>query len=249
MQLFDGNHLAGQLVAYYDDTGTRSGERDCHARGGALATVQHTANGIEYADSFALGASDGEPPVGGEDLREVEVGRFYAVATLDVLVGEAFPIAVGQPGIEIATDGDGVYAINVDGVASDRTGDKFESGKHVYPFRSYLTTGSALSPNSMNAELTSEDYVLIADDIVKREKVLDGDISNDPDGGVTTESGLRVYALGKRIIVVSDYATTLPVHTISGALVRVLDVLPGTSTYSGFQQGVYVVDKKKIRLR
>ena len=153
-------------------------------------------------------------------------------------------------------DGDGVYAINVDGVASDRTGDKFESGKHVYPFRSYLTTGSALSPNSMNAELTSylspltsEDYVLIADDIVKREKVLDGDISNDPDGGVTTESGLRVYALGKRIIVVSDYATTLPVHTISGALVRVLDVLPGTSTYSGFQQGVYVVDKKKIRLR
>ena len=148
-------------------------------------------------------------------------------------------------------EGTGVYAIDVNGY-----GDRFESGKAVYPFRSYLTTGDALAPNSMNAELTSylspltsEDYVLIADELAQREKVLDGDLDSDPDGGVTTPGGLHVYGVGKRLVVVSDFATTLPVHTISGALVRVLDVRPGTSTYSGFQQGVYVVDKKKIRLR
>ena len=141
-------------------------------------------------------------------------------------------------------EGTGVYAIDVNGY-----GDRFESGKAVYPFRSYLTTGDALAPNSMDMDFSAEGYVLIGDDLASREAVLDGDIDRDPDGGVTTPGGLHVYGVGKRLVVVSDFATTLPVHTISGALVRVLDVRPGTSTYSGFQQGVYVVDKKKIRLR
>ncbi|MBQ2534587.1 MAG: hypothetical protein II546_03950, partial [Prevotella sp.] len=141
-------------------------------------------------------------------------------------------------------DGEGVYAIDVDGA-----GDRFEAGKAVYPFRSYLTKGSALAPNSMDMDFSAEGYVLIGDDLASREAVLDGDIDRDPDGGVTTPSGLRVYGVGRRIVVVSDYATTLPVYTATGAIVRVLDVRPGTATYSGFKQGVYVVDRKKIRLR
>ncbi|MBO6099260.1 MAG: hypothetical protein J6P01_03885, partial [Prevotella sp.] len=141
-------------------------------------------------------------------------------------------------------DGEGVYAIDVDGA-----GDRFEAGKAVYPFRSYLTKGSALAPNSMNMDFSAEGYILIGDDLVSREAVLDGDIDRDPDGGVTTPSGLHVYGVGRRIVVVSDYATTLPVYTATGAIVRVLDVRPGTATYSGFKQGVYVVDRKKIRLR
>ena len=141
-------------------------------------------------------------------------------------------------------DGEGVYAIDVNGA-----GDRFEAGKAVYPFRSYLTKGSALAPNSMDMDFSAEGYILIGDDLASREAVLDGDIDRDPDGGVTTPSGLRVYGVGRRIVVVSDYATTLPVYTATGALVRVLDVRPGTATYSGFKQGVYVVDRKKIRLR
>ena len=141
-------------------------------------------------------------------------------------------------------DGKGVYAIDVDGA-----GDRFEAGKAVYPFRSYLTKGSALAPNSVNMDFSAEGYILIGDDLASREVVLDGDIDRDPDGGVTTPSGLHVYGVGQRIVVVSDYATTLPVYTATGAIVRVLDVRPGTATYSGFKQGVYVVDRKKIRLR
>ncbi|MBO6234936.1 MAG: hypothetical protein J6N43_05900, partial [Prevotella sp.] len=141
-------------------------------------------------------------------------------------------------------EGTGVYAIDVNG-----EGSKFEAGKPVYPFRSYLTTGSALAPNSVNADLAADGYILISDDLGKLEKVLDGDMQRDPDGGVSTPSGLHVYGVGQRLVVVSDFATTLPVYTATGALVRVLDVRPGTATYSGFKQGVYVVDRKKIRLR
>lgn len=141
-------------------------------------------------------------------------------------------------------EGTGVYAIDVNG-----EGSKFEAGKPVYPFRSYLTTGSALAPNSVNADLAADGYILISDDLGKLEKVLDGDMQRDPDGGVSTPSGLHVYGVGQRLVVVSDFATTLPVYTATGALVRVLDVRPGTATYSGFKQGIYVVDHKKIRLR
>jgi hypothetical protein len=95
----------------------------------------------------------------------------------------------------------------------------------------------------------ADGYILISDDLGKLEKVLDGDMQRDPDGGVSTPSGLHVYGVGQRLVVVSDFATTLPVYTATGALVRVLDVRPGTATYSGFKQGIYVVDHKKIRLR
>jgi hypothetical protein len=85
----------------------------------------------------------------------------------------------------------------------------------------------------MDVDFSAEGYVLIGDDLVSREAVLDGDIDRDPDGGVTTPSGLRVYGVGRRIVVVSDYATTLPVYTATGAIVRVLDVRPGTAIKDG----------------
>lgn len=147
-------------------------------------------------------------------------------------------------GAFLNNEGTGVYAIDINGV-----GDKFEAGKAVYPFRAYLTNGSALTPNSMDAGFTADGFILIGDDLSKLEDVMDGDIERDPDGGVSTPSGLHVYGVGQRLVVVSDFATTLPVYTVTGALVRVLDVRPGTATYSGFKQGVYVVDRKKIRLR
>jgi len=145
----------------------------------------------------------------------------------------------------------GAYAIKV-----GDEGDKFVNGEAIYPFRSYITTSATpLAGNSLDADFNVQssifngDYILIGDESSKLEDILDGDIDRDPDGGVTTQSGLHVYGVGQRLIVVSDYATTLPVYTATGALVRVLDVRPGTATYTGFKQGIYVVDHKKIRLR
>jgi len=146
----------------------------------------------------------------------------------------------------------GAYAIKV-----GDEGDKFVNGEAIYPFRSYITTSDTpLAGNSLDADFNVQssiyngDYILIGDDSSQKlEDILDGDIDRDPDGGVTTQSGLHVYGVGQRLVVVSDFATTLPVYTATGALVRVLDVRPGTATYTGFKQGVYVVDRKKIRLR
>ena len=146
----------------------------------------------------------------------------------------------------------GAYAIKVSG-----DGDMFVNGEAIYPFRSYITTSTTpLAGNSMDIDfnvqssMVNADYILIGDDSSQKlEDVLDGDIDRDPDGGITTEQGLRVYGVGQRIVVISDFATTLPVYTATGALVRVLDVRPGTATYSGFKQGIYIVDQKKLRLR
>ncbi len=145
----------------------------------------------------------------------------------------------------------GAYAIERTG-----NGDRFDNNAPIYPFRGYLTTSATpLAGNSMDIDfnvqssMVNADYILIGDDLSKLEDILDGDIDRDPDGGISTPSGLRVYGVGTRLVVVSDYATTLPVYTATGALVRVLDVRPGTATYSGFAQGIYIVDRKKIRLR
>ena len=176
------------------------------------------------------------------------------IKVTDVAVADSAMTADGYHhyGAFLNNDGDdGAYAINVGG-----HGEAFEKGQALYPFRSYLTTGATpLAPNSMDAGFYAQSsrfngqYIYIDDTYNKLEEVLDGDIDKDPDGGITTSGGLHVYGVGQRIVVVSDYATTLPVYTVTGALVRVLDVLPGKSTYSGFKQGIYVVDQKKIRLR
>ena len=179
--------------------------------------------------------------------------RDATVKVTDVAVADSATTANGYHhyGAFLNNDGDdSAYAINVGG-----HGEAFEKGQALYPFRSYLTTGSEIKGNSMNMDFNAQSsrfngqYIYIDDTYNKLEEVLDGDIDKDPDGGVTTSGGLHVYGVGQRIIVVSDYATTLPVYTVTGALVRVLDVLPGKSTYSGFKQGIYVVDQKKIRLR
>lgn len=141
-------------------------------------------------------------------------------------------------GGNLADDGKNKFSIELGG-----SGDAFVKGAAVYPFRAYFTNGTdEASQNSM-------DYIFISDDLNKLEDVLAEDDDMDPQQGVSQQGGLRIYAQGKRIIVISDYATTLPVYTISGGLVRVLDVRPGTATYSGFAQGIYVAGGKKLRVR
>ena len=53
---------------------------------------------------------------------------------------------------------------------------------------------------------------------------------------------------GRRIRVESTIATTLKVFTATGKLYRLLDVRPGTATYSGFQPGLSIAGKAKIRV-
>jgi len=127
-------------------------------------------------------------------------------------------------------------------------GDKFEAGKPVYPFRAYMTVG-AVSNGAKAAgsiEGGEPDVIYINALGISLE---DKGIEEPETEEVIESNGLKIYPSGRRIVVESTYATTLNVYSMSGKLVRVLDVRPGTSIYSGFAQGIYVVDQKKLRLK
>ena len=61
--------------------------------------------------------------------------------------------------------------------------------------------------------------------------------------------GLRIYAKNRKIYVESPAALSLSLYTATGQLVRVFDVVPGTNTYSGFANGIYIVGKKKLCIK
>lgn len=131
------------------------------------------------------------------------------------------------------------YSINADGTAFENT------GANVLPFRTYMTA-TAASASAKTRALATDDIIYIGG-----EKV---DIPSEPlypeDTETVSDSYVRVYPVGKgRIAVESTYALTLSVHTLSGQLYRILDVRPGTTVYSGFPAGIYVVCNKKVRVQ
>ena len=52
-----------------------------------------------------------------------------------------------------------------------------------------------------------------------------------------------------KVRIESNISTTIYVYTITGQLYRILDVIPGNSVYSGFQQGAYIFGKAKIMVQ
>ena len=131
------------------------------------------------------------------------------------------------------------YSINAGGTAFEK------SGATVLPFRTYMTA-TAASASANTRALATDDIIYIGG-----EKV---DIPSEPlypeDTETVSDSYVKVYPVGKgRIAVESTYALTLSVHTLSGQLYRILDVRPGTTVYSGFPAGIYVVCNKKVRVQ
>lgn len=129
-----------------------------------------------------------------------------------------------------------VYGINASGTAFD------DAPATILPFRTYIRkTASGAKPYSPAVSVIS-----IAEtrgiDTITPEGGEQADVQ--PDGNYI----LVVPAGRGRISVESTFATTLKVFTPSGQLYRILDVRPGTATYSGFQPGLYIVGKVKVRV-
>lgn len=113
------------------------------------------------------------------------------------------------------------------------TGTGFERAyKDVLPFRTYMS-----EPSVSNAKAQT---ILIFEET---------GIEELPQEEDSTIPGLRIYSKDRKIIVESPSALTLNLHTTSGQLVRVFDVLPGTNTYSGFANGIYIIGKKKLYIK
>ena len=61
---------------------------------------------------------------------------------------------------------------------------------------------------------------------------------------------LRVYDAGNHAIgVESSYDTKLTIYTSAGQIARILDVRAGTSKYSGFASGIYIIGQKKLSVK
>lgn len=140
---------------------------------------------------------------------------------------------------ETATASGSIYGMNSDGTAFDDN----STVSSVMPFRTYMTK-TATTANQRSA---APSVIFIAEanssELIVPE--LGGDEEAQPSGDY-----LIVRPIGNgRVRIESTYPTTLHAFTALGQLYRVLDVQPGTATYSGYTPGLYIFGKKKVMVR
>ena len=141
----------------------------------------------------------------------------------------------------------GVYGMNATGTAFDDA----STLQIVMPFRTYMgktTTASSARANSLT-RATSESRTASTPSIIyisegRSIEKINPEVKSDKN---ETGDYLTVRPLGqRRVRIESTYATQLQVYTLSGQLFRVLDVQPGTATYSGFAPAIYIFGETKV---
>ena len=132
-----------------------------------------------------------------------------------------------------------VYGMNAQGTA-------FEDASTlatVMPFRTYMAkTQTAAQTRSANPSVI---HIAETTGISRIEPEVNG---NEED----SESGdyLIIRSIGsRRVKVESTYSIQLKVFATTGQLYRILDVQPGTATYSGFHPGLYIFGDRKIMVK
>ena len=133
----------------------------------------------------------------------------------------------------------GIYAINAEGTEFSNTA----TSQTVMPFRTYLTKEST-NAGTRSSEVPSVIRISETTGIDKIEPEING--NEDTPAG----ESLFVRPIGAhRVSIESTYATQLKVFSTTGQLHRILDVQPGTATYSGFPDGIYIFGKSKIMVK
>ena len=143
--------------------------------------------------------------------------------------------------MEIAKES--VYGMNADGTAfSDAS-----TLATVMPFRTYM------APASQNARMTGIRSTDIPSEIRIAEtmgidKILPEIQNQDEDN--QSGNNLIVRPIGsRRVRIESSYTTQLKVFAATGMLYRILDIQPGTATYSGFYPGLYIFGQSKVMVK
>ena len=134
---------------------------------------------------------------------------------------------------------DAVYGMNAQGTAFDDA----STLATVMPFRTYMAkTQTAAQTRSANPSVI---HIAETTGIDRIEPEVNG---NEED----SESGdhLIIRSIGSsRVRVESTYSIQLKVFSSTGQLYRILDVQPGTATYSGFHPGLYIFGKAKVLVK
>ena len=126
--------------------------------------------------------------------------------------------------------------MNSDGTAFDDN----SSYSTVMPFRTFIAPTTSGKSRAYSVVYISETTEI--EQIVDEERRESGEASS--------ADYLKVRAIGEHAIKVeSTYATNLHVFTSTGQLYRILDVCPGTATYSGFQPGIYLFGTTKLLVK
>lgn len=132
-----------------------------------------------------------------------------------------------------------IYGMNAVGTAFDDA----STLQTVMPFRTYMTT---LMTNARTRSTDAPSVIRIAETtgIEKIESDVNGN-DDTPTGG-----SLFIRPIGAhRVRIESTYSTQLQVFSTTGQLYRILDVRPGTATYSGFPDGIYIFGNRKIMVK
>lgn len=133
-----------------------------------------------------------------------------------------------------------IYGMNDKGTAFEDA----SSLATVMPFRTYLTpvAGTTQARSSAAPSVIRIAETTGIEKIEPEVKITDDD---DPSGNYLIVQPIG----GRRIRIESTYATQLKVFSTTGQLYRILDVLPGTATYSGFYPSIYIFGNKKVIVR
>ena len=132
-----------------------------------------------------------------------------------------------------------IYGMNAVGTAFDDA----STLQTVMPFRTYMTT---LMTNARTRSTDAPSVIRIAE-TTGIEK-----IESDVNGNDDTPAGesLFIRPIGAhRVRIESTYSTQLQVFSTTGQLYRILDIRPGTATYSGFPDGIYIFGNRKIMVK
>ena len=133
----------------------------------------------------------------------------------------------------------GIYAINAEGTGFCNTA----TSQTVMPFRTYLTTEST-NAGARSSEVPSIIRISETTGIDRIEPEING--NDDTPAG----ESLFIRPIGAhRVRIESTYATQLKVFSTTGQLYRILDVRPGTATYSGFPDGINIFGNRKIMVK
>ena len=133
----------------------------------------------------------------------------------------------------------GIYALNTEGTAFCNTA----TSQTVMPFRTYLTTENT-NAGARSSAVPSVIRISETTGIDRIEPEING--NDDTPAG----ESLFIRPIGAhRVRIESTYATQLQVFSTTGQLYRILDVRPGTATYSGFPDGIYIFGKAKVLVR
>ena len=133
-----------------------------------------------------------------------------------------------------------VYGMNADGTAFDAASTK----ETIMPFRTYMTSAST-SARTRSADTPSVIHIAETTGIDKIQPEANGNGEDAPDGDYLIVRPISE----RRIRVESTYATQLKVFSTTGQLYRILDVQPGTATYSGFHPGFYIFGRTKVMVK